>query len=44
LDPEAKVCELLDMKKKWLDIALLEEAFTKEDVDLVLSMPVSITG
>ena len=44
LDPEAKVCELLDVEKKWWDLTLLQELFTKEEVELVLSMSISTTG
>ena len=41
LDPDAKVDELIDHDTHWWNQTLLQRIFLKEDVDLILSIPVS---
>jgi hypothetical protein len=43
LDPNAKVEELIDHDTHWWKPMLLERIFLKEDVDLILSIPMSMS-
>ena len=45
LDENAKVCELIDPDSKWWGVSLSAETiFIKEDVELILSIPVSVSN
>ena len=37
-------CELIDSDTKWWNISLLKNIFSKEEVNLILSMPISATN
>jgi hypothetical protein len=44
LDLEAKVCDLFDVNKIEWNIPLLQELFSDEEVELVLTTPISNSG
>jgi ribonuclease HI len=44
LDPNATVKELIDGATNWWKIPLLEQLFTKEEVQLILTIPVSVSS
>jgi hypothetical protein len=44
LDPNATVKELIDGDKNWWNLSLLEQLFTKEEVQLILTMRVSVSS
>lgn len=41
LDPNASVSELIDQDTKWWNINILENLFLKEEIQLILSLPIS---
>jgi hypothetical protein len=43
LDPNETVNKLIDVQSKWWNIPLLESLFTKEEANLIQSIPISST-
>ena len=40
LDSNALVCELIDRDTKWWNLPMLKNLFAKEEVNLILSLPI----
>jgi hypothetical protein len=43
-NPDAKVCELIDENRKWWNHQLLESLFTKEEIKMIQTIPISCTN
>jgi hypothetical protein len=41
LNPEARVCELIDFESKWWNVPLLEQIFPADMVELISNIPIS---
>jgi hypothetical protein len=44
LDPDAKVCELVDTNSKWWNFPLLESLFSSDEVEKIKEIPLSFTN
>jgi hypothetical protein len=44
LNPDPKVCELIDENTKWWNTQLLELLFTEEEIKMIQSIPTSSTN
>lgn len=41
LNPEARVCELIDIETNWWNVPLLEQIFPADTVELICNIPIS---
>jgi ribonuclease HI len=44
LDSNALVCELIDRDTKWWNLPMLKNLFAEEEVNLILSLPISVSN
>ena len=44
LDLNALVCELIDSNTKWWNLPMLKNLFSEEEVNLILSLPISVAN